>query len=298
MSWPDRVRVATPAKVNLGLEVIARRPDGYHEIVSVLQSVSLFDLFEWTATRRPFNYLGFDDIAPEQDLVARALAHARDAEQWTGTLSARKGIPAAAGLGGGSSDAALALRISLPNATGEELLDRAARLGSDVSFFLSSGTALASGTGSTLAPLATPRLWFVLVTPPLAIAGKTQALYRGLDARDFTDGAVVRGIADRLGRGTGPGDIIPNAFTNRLMSFPVVRYAYDRLLLAGSSVVSISGAGPTVYAVLESYHDASRVAARLPLDVGAIRIARTIAARDQPSVSAMALAMRGPAERV
>lgn len=297
MTRPLRIRAVTPAKVNLGLEVVGRRPDGYHEIVSVMQAVSLFDCFEWTETHEPFAYRGIAGIAPEDDLVARALAHGQDAESWTGTLSVRKGIPSAAGLGGGSSDAALALQLAVPDVTDSELRDRAARLGADVPFFLSAGTALVTGTGTTIASMSTPRLWFVLVTPPLAIAGKTQALYRGLEQREYSSGAIVHAIAARMQEGRGPGSQIPNAFASQLLSFPVVRYAYDRLLLAGSSVVSISGAGPTVYAVMPSYDDASRVAMRLPGDAGVVRVARAIAVRDQPSISDMTLAMRGAFER-
>jgi 4-diphosphocytidyl-2-C-methyl-D-erythritol kinase len=297
MSRPFRVHAVTPAKVNLGLEVVARRPDGLHDIVSILQSVSLYDAFEWTETHAPFEYRGIAGVAPEDDLVARALSQAVDRERWTGRLAVRKRIPAAAGLGGGSSDAALALRLALPDMKDEELRSRAEKLGSDVPFCLSAGTALVTGTGTNVTPLAASRLWFVIVTPPLAIAGKTRALYRGLETRDFSDGLSVHGIARRLRAGSIPGDMIPNAFASQLMSFPVVRYAYDRLVLAGSSVVSISGAGPAVYAVMGSYVEAYRVATLLPRDIGLINVVRSVAARDQPSVRDMSLAMRGSFER-
>lgn len=297
MKRPRRIRAVTPAKVNLGLEITCRRPDGYHELVSVIQAISIYDRFEWTATEQPFEYAGINEAAPEDDLITRSLALAPDISRWTGRLIVEKCIPAAAGLGGGSSDAALALRLAMPGSTPEVIQEYAARTGADVPFFLSSGTALATGTGTSIFPLPTPHLWFVVVTPPLSIPDKTRSLYGGLETGDFSDGTAVRNLAQWLTAGHGLSGPLPNSFARQLLSFPVVRYAYDGLLSVGCRVVSISGAGPTVYAVMESYTQAARVAMRLPSQAGAIRIARSVAARDHPPLCEMARALRGADER-
>src|SRR5262245_25790360 len=105
-----QLHTLAPAKLNLGLEVVGRRRDGLHDLITILQAVSIFDRLTWTATGRPFEYAGPPGLAREDDLTWRAFQSAADIADWTGRLTLTKGIPVAAGLGGGSSDAALALR--------------------------------------------------------------------------------------------------------------------------------------------------------------------------------------------
>ncbi|HEX5165472.1 MAG TPA: hypothetical protein VFV93_08765 [Thermomicrobiales bacterium] len=292
-----RLIAVTPAKVNLGLEIIRKRADGFHELVSVMQAVSLFDTFVWSETGGPFDYSGPEYVERDRDLAWRALATASDRERWTGRLQVVKRIPLAAGLGGGSSDAALALRLAFPDADDDELAQRAAAYGSDVPFFIRGGTALATGTGTELTPLATPDLWLVIATPPVDIPEKTQALYSGLEPEDFSDGANVRDIIARLKRGEQLPERLPNAFTRQLLGHSVIRYAYDRLRGAGASRVSASGAGPTLYAVTASHREAARIAAELHEagpSPGVVQVVRTVASRgERASIRAMAAALRG-----
>jgi len=292
-----RLYAVVPAKVNLGLEVVRRREDGYHDLVTLFQAVSLFDLFVWTETGGPFEYIGPVGVARDRDLGWRVLAVAPDIDGWTGQLRVVKRIPMAAGLGGGSADAALALRLAFPDADDAELVRRGAVIGADVPFFVRGGTALASGTGTELVLLDMPTLWLVLVTPQIDIPGKTRTLYSGLEPGDFSDGANVRDITMSLANEMDlPGEV-PNAFSRQLLGYPVIRYAYDRLGQAGASLVSVSGAGPTLYAVTDGYRDAARIAARLnDLDprADAVYVVRTVAARGAtPSVVAIADALRG-----
>lgn len=290
MSLPARLVVHAPAKVNLGLEVVARRADGYHEIVTILQTISLADRFEWRDTGRPFVYRGPAGVPPEVDLVARSLALAPDRETWCGELRVIKQIPTAAGLGGGSSDAAVALRLALPDADAATLAAHAARLGSDVPFFLGpSGRALATGTGTTLVALPSSSLWLVLVTPTLEIAGKTAALYGGLSPADFSDGQAVRALA---ASNVWPQEM-PNAFRRQLLGYPEVRYAYESLRWAGATHVTASGAGPTVFALVRNRAEAAAIAARMPADAGATRVASSTAAADHDAARRMARALRG-----
>jgi 4-diphosphocytidyl-2-C-methyl-D-erythritol kinase len=283
--------------VNLGLEVVGRRPDGYHEVVTLMQAIRLYDRFVWAETGQPFEYLPPDGVPRDADLVWSVLRGAEDLTEWTGRLQVIKGIPMAAGLGGGSSDAALALRLAYPTANADELSQLGTSIGADVPFFVHGGTALATETGTQLSPLMTPECWFVLVTPELDIPDKTRTLYSGLKPDDFSDGANVRDITRAIASGSVIPANLPNAFTRQLLGYPDIRYAYDRLGQAGASLVSVSGAGPTVFAVTAGHDQAVRIADRLgrftPV-VGAINVARSLEAkRAHPEIEAIAAALRG-----
>ncbi len=154
------IRLFAPAKLNLGLEVLGRRDDGYHEVVTIMQTVSLFDCIDLLPADS-LHYEGASAIAREADVVRRALETAnRDLGI---TLSARvrlqKRIPVAAGLGGGCSDAGTLLGMlgAMAELPGDVVAQAAAQLGSDVPFFTHGGTALATGTGTVLDWLPPPR---------------------------------------------------------------------------------------------------------------------------------------------
>ena len=292
-----RLYAVTPAKINLGLEITGRRPDGYHDLVTLFQAVSLYDRFVWIETGEPFEYVGPPGVSREADLVWRVLASTPDRANWSGRLRVEKQIPMAAGLGGGSSDAALALRLAFPDDNDAKLAERGAAIGADVPFFMRGGTALATGIGADLTPIAIPRLWFVLLTPSVDIPEKTRTLYSGLEPVDFSDGANVRDITNALVGGESLPDRLPNAFSRQLLCQPVIRYAYEQFGQAGASLVSVSGAGPTLYAVFAGYQEAAQVAARLAAfepPVGAVHVVRSLAARgDASSAGASAAALRG-----
>lgn len=270
-----RAVALAPAKINLGLEVAGRRPDGYHDIVTIMQTITLFDRFEWTATVGSFSYESPAGIAPNDDLVARALADYTDRIHWTGHLRLHKVIPVAAGLGGGSSDAALTLKL----ARSPDQAMVAQQLGSDIPFFLRGGTCLASGVGSTLEPLTTPDLWFVIVTPPVLIPAKTRTLYDSLGAQDFGDGALVRQIAAKLLTGAPIDRPPPNAFERHLRRQSEVEGAWDAFLAAGAPWVSVSGAGPSLYTAVTSYRSARSIARRIPGAAGRVVVVRSLPRR-------------------
>lgn len=174
------LRVRCPAKLNLFLEVLRRRPDGYHDIDTVMQAIDLYDELHIHAQPAPEITLECDDPAlptDERNLVIRAALALRDL---TGTragahIALAKRIPAQAGLGGGSSDAAgtllglnAAWQLALPIDT---LATLAARLGSDVPFFLHGATARCTGRGERIEPLpARGRQHYVLLCPPVAVS--------------------------------------------------------------------------------------------------------------------------------
>lgn len=287
---------AAPAKLNLGLEILGKRPDGYHELVTVMQAIDLVDTFTWNINTSTFRYTGPSSVAEADDLVCRAWGMQPVVERWRGSLALDKHIPLAAGLGGGSSNAALALRLAYPTVDAATLIARAAALGADVPFFLRGGTALATGTGTTLQALPDAEGWFLLLTPDLHLPGKTARLYGGLTPADLSDGSRVRQIAVRP-QEWDASLAFPNAFARQLLDWPVVRYAYEHLQQVSGRAVNVSGAGPTLFVRCVSAGDAEATLQRLQDAAPALatdaRIARARHAdADRDAVARIAAALR------
>lgn len=282
------------AKINIGLEITGKRRDGFHNIVSILQTVSLYDRLAWSARQGVCSYESPAGIDPTEDLTRTALDSAPDRFAWTGRLRLHKAIPLAAGLGGGSSDAALALRLAYPDATVESLADLAALLGSDVPFFLEGGTSLATGTGTEIERLPFLDTWCVMVTPRILIPNKTQTLYASLTPEDYSDGAAVRQLAQKVAMHKPIDERPPNAFTPYLMAYPEIRVAYDALLKAGAIWVGVSGTGPSLYTLVGNYNSARAIADRVPSAAGEIFVARTLPRRhDHLAAKNLARLLRG-----
>ena len=231
-----------PAKLNLALLVGPRRPDGKHEVATVLQRLALAD----TIDLEPAGQLAVDGF-PEDTLVRGALEtlaeRAGVAPHWRARIA--KEIPVAAGLGGGSSDAATALRLA--NATLErplpasELAQLGATLGADVPFFLAEGPQLGTGDGSTLEPLTIPQEHAVLlVLPQGERKSSTRAVYEDFDRRDGARGFAERRA--RLAAALSPPDLAALP-PNDLVSSPIA----DELRALGAFRADVSGAGPVVY---------------------------------------------------
>jgi 4-diphosphocytidyl-2-C-methyl-D-erythritol kinase len=286
------VRLA-PAKVNLTLVVVGRRPDGFHSIHSVMAPVAIADRLSLApaAGRRDTIHVSGADTGPEDhNLVLRAIAETRGAvgAGWAGgpgappALAARleKTIPVAAGLAGGSSNAAAAIDGSLESWGAEispqERLAVAARLGSDVPFFLAGGIALVEGRGERVRPLAGVRgeaLALLLVTPPVQVA--TTAVFRAFDsaaspstgqarlasehlAEELERGLSARQLLDRAGVLASANDLLP-ATASIVPGIVPFRRALTRLL---GRPVGQSGSGPTcwvLYGLLEEAEDAAAV---------------------------------------
>jgi 4-diphosphocytidyl-2-C-methyl-D-erythritol kinase len=231
-----------PAKLNLALLVGPRRPDGKHEVATVLQRLALADTIEL----EPAGELAVEGF-PEDTLVRSALealaARAGVPPRWRARIA--KEIPVAAGLGGGSSDAATAL--DLANATlerplpSDELAQLGAALGSDVPFFLAEGPQLGTGDGSTLESLELPQEYVVLlVLPHDERKASTRAVYEEFDRRDGAHGFVERRA--RLDAALTPPDLA--AFPPNDLSFSPLAV---ELREHGAFRADVSGAGPIVY---------------------------------------------------
>ncbi|MBI2911575.1 MAG: 4-(cytidine 5'-diphospho)-2-C-methyl-D-erythritol kinase [Chloroflexi bacterium] len=270
-SAPEEVVVVAPAKVNLCLEVLGKRGDGYHEIRSVVQTVGLCDLLTLRrADELQVRCRGWH-ILSRQNLVYRAasLLRERSGCHAGALIELRKAIPVAAGFGGGSSDAAAAL-IGLSRLWGlslgpPDLAEAAASLGSDVSFFLEGGTAALAGRGEVVARIATPPgLWFVLAAPWHQQGRKTAALYGRLGPGDFTPGSRTEALcADLLGHDPAAWDLW-NVFRPHMESvFSSWGRFEERFRAAARTSVGLSGAGPGLFAICHDREEAEALASAM-----------------------------------
>ena len=237
-------RAAATAKINLALVVGPRRADGLHDVVTVYQRVALADRI--SITRSP--QLEVDGFAGDT-LVRHALERVSGGDRASFAARIEKRIPVAAGLGGGSSDAATALRLAnelRDDPHPPEVLRAYAReLGADVPFFLADGPQLGSGDGSVLAPIELPQdYWILLVLPRDARKRSTKDVYDAFDARDGGRGFEERrealvNLVDSLRRPRDLAALPPND----LVSSPI---AAD-LGALGAFRADVTGAGPAVY---------------------------------------------------
>ena len=265
------------AKINVGLEVTGRRPDGYHDLVSLMQTVSLYDSVcaEADPDSRDWTLDCSDPMLETADnLVLRACGLMQQKYGiGGGRVWLEKHIPAAGGLGGGSSDAATMLvainRLYRLGLSLDKLMDVAAEIGSDVPFFLSSGTALVEGRGERVSPIRAadvPKLYettFVLLTPPVALpSNKTAALYRALvPQQDWGDGTCTRELVARLRTGAAlDSALLRTSFARPLFALvPDILPYVQRLHEAGAQRVFVSGSGPTLFALFARQADAEQV---------------------------------------
>ena len=244
-----------PAKINLALVVGPLRDDGKHEVLTVLQRIDLVDRIELDEASE-LRVEGFAEDTLVGDAL-RELAQTAGVEpQWR--VRIEKQIPVAAGLGGGSSDAATALRLAnetLPEPLpADELHSLAARLGADVPFFLGDGPQLGAGDGSELEALDLPQaFWVVVVLPRDAVKTSTADVYAAFDARKDVPGFAERRqtLLDGLAAVKRPRDLAALP-PNDLVSSPLA----DELRAAGAFRADVSGAGPALYGLFHHRRDA------------------------------------------
>ncbi len=271
------LRVTAPAKINWSLEALHIRPDGYHELRSVLQTIDICD----TLTLEPAE--GIDlalmghpgvlrDLPPDQNLAVRAAVALREHASVAGgvRITLEKRIPGAAGLGGGSSDAAAALRgcnaLWGAGVGDNELGAIASAIGSDVPFFLAGGTAAVAGRGEVVEPLPDARAAPLLLALPEAEdrGRKTEAMFGALTPDDFADGYVTIGVREivEAGRAVVDGDL-NNVFervTTRMQ--PGTERAMDALRAQGL-VPHLAGAGPSFFLLIADPAKEEAIAARV-----------------------------------
>jgi 4-diphosphocytidyl-2-C-methyl-D-erythritol kinase len=237
-------RAPAAAKLNLALVVGPTRPDGRHELLTVYQRIGLADRL--VVARSP--QLRVDGFAADT-LVRRALERIGDGNGSSFSVRIVKRIPVAAGLGGGSSDAATALRLAnelrdVP--LGEDaLMDVARELGADVPYFLRDGPQLGTADGTELEPVDLPQdYWILLVAPHAATKRSTASVYEAFDARDGEQGFESRrdALLAALARVRRPRDLAALP-PNDLATSPIA----TELKALGAFRADVTGAGPTVY---------------------------------------------------
>jgi len=268
------ITVRSFAKVNLALAVEGKRPDGYHEIKTVFQSIDLHDVLEVRHSEDlVLQCQDLQDTPPDSNLAwkaAVALAEACSTNRGA-EMILRKHIPAGAGLGGGSSNAAAALlalcRLWDLGISPEELTSLAGALGSDVPFFLHGGTARAAGRGDEIQPLADlPPADLVVVYPGIRIS--TRAAYESLSFKltSNRDANRIERFCGQMEKGLGCLAEIFNDFeTSILAAYPEIKEAKDHLNRLGATVALLSGSGSSVFGFFldeESALAASRAAMR------------------------------------
>ncbi len=281
-----------PAKINLVLEVLGRRADGYHDICGIAQTIDVYD----TLSFEPSDGVRFTCSEPalqKDNLVERAAVLLRESAKTArgAHIHLEKHIPWGAGLGGGSSDAATTLR-SLNVLWGLGLNDRelaglASELGSDVSLFMHGGTVLTEGRGDIALPVAPlPTTHLVLLIPQgTQLEAKTATLYRRLRTSHFTKGQFVRAALFSLRMGKHiPEDLMFNVFEKVAFDFfPGLLEARSAFEEAAEGRVHLSGSGPCLFARFGGAVRAHETASRLRARGYDVRVACTTCGSDSAS---------------
>jgi 4-diphosphocytidyl-2-C-methyl-D-erythritol kinase len=265
--------VEAPAKINLTLEVLGIRTDGYHEIRSVIQTLTFYDTLQITPGKEIQFTGNMPEWSSEQSLVIKAVKLLKEVTGCAkgAKIKIKKRIPLISGLGGDSSDAAAVLRglnefweLNIPP---NKLHDMAQNLGSDVSFFLTGGTALMAGRGEIITALPpVPHQWVILIIPDISrIPGKTKRLYNMLRPSHFTDGKITVKLVANLKSGAElSASLLFNTFENVVFTRgEELTNCRDHLLKLGASNVHLAGSGPTLFILLDKKPQAEQLLQRL-----------------------------------
>jgi len=250
-----------PAKLNLTLEVLGERQDGFHEIRSVIQTVNLCDSLRFQLGQNMEFKSDTPDWAPEKSLISKASSLIREATGCTKgvTIEVDKRIPLESGLGGDSSGAAAVLsglnKLWELGLSRDELVKLAAQLGSDVAFFLYGGTALVEGRGEVVTPLPSfPHMWVVLVVPHVPrLMGKTERLYASLKANHYTDGQITERLVDKL---KADREFVPSLLFNTFENVAFARFSEigvyrGHIVKIGAAHVHLAGSGPALFTLVK-----------------------------------------------
>lgn len=257
------------AKINLGLDVLGKRADGYHELKMIMQTINLYDQLTFRKTNEPGVTLNVNlSTLPcnENNLVvkaARAMIDAYQIQQGV-QISLAKHIPIAAGMAGGSADAAATLKgmneLFDCGATADELMKLGVKLGADIPYCILEGTALSEGIGEILTPLpAMPSCHILIVKPNINVS--TKYVYQNLHLDNSTIHPDVDGMVTAIEHGDLSGIIsrLGNVLeTVTVPKYPKVAEIKKEMIRLGALGTLMSGSGPTVFGVFKSYSIAKR----------------------------------------
>ena len=254
------IEVSAPAKVNLQLAILGKRNDGFHELASLFQTVSLFDRIEIEITNNKdsFEIIGCQEIPNEENTMGKAVSYFREITAWNQGVEIRveKNIPIGAGLGGGSSDAAAVLRaldILIPGSRSpRKLMEIGARIGSDVPFFLCCSAAIVKGRGDIVTPIA-PRTDYSLVIVYPGFSVSTARAFNWVDNGPFPDQNHPLTSIESIYCESAVADWgFRNDFTEILFAkFPELEGISKCVLDAGAVSCGVTGSGSALAALCD-----------------------------------------------
>ena len=270
----DRIELKALGKINLGLEVLGKRDNGYHDVRMVMQTVYLYDQITIKKRKKPgigletnLYYLPVN----ENNLAYRAAKLLKDEFHIEEGVSIRleKHIPVAAGMAGGSSNAAAVLfgmnRMFGLGLTAEELMERGVLLGADVPYCIMRGTVLAEGIGEILTPLSPmPKCYVLLAKPPVAVS--TKLVYEKLDSQEIKIhpdiDAIIEGLKEKsLSKiAASMGNVLENV---TIEEYPVIEEIKNIMKRAGALNAMMSGSGPTVFGIFDDKEPARAAAQKI-----------------------------------
>lgn len=269
-----QIRLKAMAKINLGLDVVRRREDGYHEVRMIMQTVNLYDKLVITVNEEPgirlTTNLGFLPVN-EDNLIykaARLLMDEYDIKKGV-DIQLQKFIPVAAGMAGGSTDAAATLigmnRLFHLNLSKQQLMDYGVKLGADVPYCIAGGTALSEGIGEILTPLPDVPKGYVLVAKP-GINVSTRFVYTNLKLNEETEhpdiDAQIEAIKEQDFRKMAGlmGNVLE---TVTIPAHPIIQEIKDFMMTEGAVNAMMSGSGPTVFGLFEDKQLAEKTCEKL-----------------------------------
>ena len=264
------LKLKAKAKINLGLDVVRKREDGYHEVRMIMQMINLYDKITLRKKTEPgitvtanLSYLPVN----EDNLVYRAAKLLMDEFQVDGGLEIelQKYIPVAAGMAGGSTDAAAVMvgvnRIFQLGLNKKQLMERGVKIGADVPFCIMRGTALAEGIGEELTPLpAMPHCSLVIAKPKIHVS--TKFVYGNLKVGELTEHPYIDGQVQALRENnleqlvTRMGNVLE---TVTIPAYPVIDEIKHTMMKYGAMGAMMSGSGPTVFGIFEKEDKAQEV---------------------------------------
>ncbi len=259
----NQIELKALAKINLGLDVLGRRENGYHDVRMVMQSIYLYDEVKIEKTEAPgialASNLSFLPTGEGNIAYKAAQLLTEEFEIGEGVkITLNKHIPVAAGLAGGSSNAAAVLfgmnRMFRLGLTQDELMARGVRLGADVPYCIMRGTVLAEGIGEELSVLpAMPKCTVLIAKPPVSVS--TKVVYEALDAKEIVEHPDIDGIIEGLKKhslkqvAACMGNVLEDV---TIPMHPVIDRIKQEMIDAGALNAMMSGSGPTVFGLFES----------------------------------------------
>lgn len=265
----DEITLKALAKINLGLDVVRRREDGYHEVRMIMQTIHLYDLLEIQKIREPeiqiVSNLSFLPVN-ENNLVYKAARLLQEEFALTDGISVKltKRIPVAAGMAGGSTDAAAMLyamnQLYDLGLSRRELMKRGVQIGADVPYCLMRGTALAEGIGEKLTQLPPMIKCPVLIAKP-SISVSTKFVYQNLKLDEQTNhpdiDALMKDIREKDFDGVCAqmGNVLESV---TIPNYPVIAEIKQQMMRSGAKASMMSGSGPTVFGLFEDGETAKR----------------------------------------